>query len=41
MSDTVEKIKDAVMIIAGISYYAAAATYIVSKLSASYSLNLM
>ena len=41
MSDNIEKIKDAAMIIAGISYYTAATTYIISKLSASYSLNLM
>ncbi len=41
MSTTAEKIQDAVMIAAGIGYYAAATAYLFGKLTVSYSLNLL
>ena len=41
MNTTFEKAKDAVMILGGLSYYVAGTVYLISKLTANYSLTLM
>mgnify|MGYP000884183546 CR=1 FL=1 len=41
MKYNTELIKDASMILGGLAYYATATFWLISKMSASYSLNLM
>ncbi len=41
MKDKTKFIKDAILVASGLAYYAAGAAYIVSKMTASYSLGLI